>query len=48
MKNPMVKNKVAYDESKVGLSEEELLRRKLERAQKTLDALNAKFYGVAS
>ena len=48
MKNAMVKNKVAYDESKVGLSEEELLRRKLERAQKTLDALNAKFYGVAS
>lgn len=44
----MVKNKVAYDESKVGLCEEELLKRKIERAQKTLDALNAKLYGVAS
>ena len=44
----MVKNKVAYYESKVGLNEEELLRRKIERAQKTLNALNAKLYGVAS
>ena len=35
-------------ESKVGLSEEELLRRKIERAQRTLDSLNVKLYGVAS
>ena len=38
----------SYDESKVGLSEEGLLRRKIEHAQKTLNALNAKLYGVAS
>ena len=44
----MVKNKVAYDENKVGLSEEELLKRKIERAQKTLETLNAKLYGTAS
>ena len=44
----MVKNKVAYDESRVGLSEEELLRKKIERAQKTLDALNAKLYKTVS
>ena len=41
-------HKVAYDESKVGLSEEELLKRKIEYVQKTLDTLNAKLYGVAS
>jgi hypothetical protein len=39
---------VAYDENKVGLSEEELLKRKIERAQKTLETLNAKLYGTAS
>ncbi len=44
----MIQNKVAYDETKVGLSEEELLKRKIERAQKTLDALNAKLYEKAS
>ncbi len=44
----MIQNKVAYDETKVGLSEEELLRRKIERAQKTLEALNAKLYEKAS
>lgn len=42
----MVKNKVAYDESKVGLSEEELLKRKIERAQKILESLNAKLYEI--
>lgn len=45
--NIMVKNKVAYNESKVELSEEELLRRKIERAQKTSDVLNAKLYKTA-
>ena len=43
----MVKNKVEYDENKVGLSEEEQLRRKIERAQRTLNILNEKLYGTA-
>ena len=43
----MIKNKAAYDESKVGLSEEELLKRKIDRAQKTLDSLNAKLCKTA-
>ena len=40
----MVKNKVEYDERKVGISEEELIKRKIERAKKALDALNEKLY----
>ena len=43
----MVMNKVEYDENKVGLSEEELLRRKIERAQRTLNILNERLYGTA-
>ena len=43
----MIKNKVEYNESKVGLTEEELLRRKIERAQKTLETLNKKLYESA-
>ena len=43
----MVKNKIEYNENKVGLSEEELLRRKIERAQRTLNILNEKLYGTA-
>ena len=40
-------HKVEYNESKVGLTEEELLRRKIERAQKTLETLNKKLYESA-
>ena len=38
----MVKNKVEYDERKVGISEEKLIKRKIQRAKKALDALNEK------
>lgn len=44
----MVRDKVAYDEGRVGLDEETLLRRKIERTQRALDALNAKLYATAS
>lgn len=43
----MVKNKVEYDERKIGISEEELIKRKIERAKKTLDALNERLYKSA-
>lgn len=43
----MVKNKVEYNENKVGLSEEELLKRKIQRAQRTLNMLNEKLYSTA-
>lgn len=38
----MVKNKCTYDETKVGLDEQELLRKKIERTQRALDKLNAR------
>ena len=38
----MVKNKCTYDETKVGLDEQELLRKKIERTQRALDRLNAR------
>jgi len=38
----MVKNKCAYDETKVGLDEKELLTMKIKRTQRALDRLNAK------
>ena len=44
----MVRDKVAYDEGRVGLDEETLLKRKIERTQRALDALNAKLYATAS
>ena len=44
----MVRDKVAYDEGRVGLDEETLLQRKIERTQRALDALNAKLYATAS
>ena len=40
----MVKNKCAYDETKVGLDEQELLKKKIERTQRVLDKLNARLY----
>ena len=43
----MVKNKVEYDERKIGISEEELIKRKIERTKKTLDALNERIYKSA-
>ena len=43
----MVKNKVEYNENKVGLNEEELLKRKIQRAQRTLNMLNEKLYSTA-
>lgn len=44
----MVRDKVAYDEGRVGLDEEALLKRKIERTQRQLEALNAKLYATAS
>lgn len=44
----MVRDKVAYDEGRVGLDEETLLKRKIERTQRQLEALNAKLYATAS
>ena len=38
----MVKNKCAYDETKVGLDEQELLRKRIECTQRALDKLNAR------
>jgi hypothetical protein len=38
----MVKSKTAYDETKVGLDEQELLMKKIERAKNALNRLNAK------
>lgn len=38
----MVKNRCAYDETKVGLDEKELLTMKIQRTQLALDRLNAK------
>ena len=38
----MVKSKTAYDETKVGLDEQELLMKKIERAKYALNRLNAK------
>ena len=38
----MVKNKCTYDETKVGLDEQEMLKKKIERTQRALDRLNAK------
>lgn len=38
----MVKNKCSYDETKVGLDEQKLLMKKIERTQRALDRLNAK------
>ena len=38
----MVKNKRTYDETKVGLDEHELLRKKIERTQRALEKLNAR------
>ena len=40
----MVKTKSEYDETKVGIDEQELLMRKIERAKSTLAKLNAKLY----
>ena len=39
----MIKNKCAFDETKVGLDEKELLRKKIERTQRALDRLTAKY-----
>lgn len=44
----MVRDKIAYDEGKVGLDEEALFKRKIERTQRVLNALNAKLYAKAS
>jgi hypothetical protein len=44
----MVRDRVAYDEGRVGLDEETLLKRKIERTQRQLEALNAKLYATAS
>ena len=38
----MIKNKCTYDETKVGLDEQELLRKKIVRTQRALDKLNAR------
>jgi len=38
----MVRNKCAYDETKVGLDEKEFLTMKIQRTQRALDRLNAK------
>ena len=38
----MIKNKCTYDETKVGLDEQELLRKKIKRTQRALDKLNAR------
>ena len=38
----MVKNKSEYDETNVGIDEQELLLKKIERAKITLARLNAK------
>lgn len=43
----MVKNNCAYDETKVGLDEKELLTMKIIRTQKALDRLNAKLSETA-
>jgi len=43
----MVKNKCAYDETKVGLDERDLLTRKIETTQKALKRLNAKLSATA-
>jgi len=40
----MVRDKVPYDEGRVGMDEETLLKRKIERTQRQLDKLNAKLY----
>ena len=42
----MVKNKCAYDETKVGLDEQELLKKKIERTQRALNKLNARLSGA--
>lgn len=42
----MVNNKCAYDETKVGLDEQELLKKKIERVQRTLNKLNARLSGA--
>lgn len=44
----MVRDKVAYDEGKVGLDEKTLLKRKIERTHRALSALNAKLYATAN
>lgn len=38
----MVRDKRAYDETKVGLNEQDLLRKRIERTQRALDKLNAR------
>lgn len=38
----MVKNKYAYDETKVGLDEQEMLKKKIERTQMALNKLNSR------
>jgi hypothetical protein len=43
----MVRDKVAYDEGRVGMDEKALLKRKIERTQRQLNALNAKLYATA-
>lgn len=43
----MIKTKSAYDSSKVGQDEKELLKRKIERTQKALEKLNAKLSDAA-
>ena len=43
----MVRDKVAYDEGRVGTDEETLLKKKIERTQRRLNVLNAKFYASA-
>lgn len=41
-----IKNKCTYDETKVGLDEQELLRKKIERTQRALDKLHARLSAV--
>lgn len=43
----MVKNKCAYDETKVGLDEKKLLMKKIERTQRALDRLNVRLSATA-
>lgn len=44
----MVKNKTPYDAGKVGISEAELLKKKIEKAQNALASLNVKYEALVS
>ena len=44
----MVNNKTPYDAGKVGISEAELLKKKIEKAQNALASLNVKYEALVS